>query len=339
MTSTEATPANPNESLLLTACARAGPADLSLVKALLEKEPMLVHTAKDSVNANRSALHNACASGSMDIVKLLLENGAQWNIVDDGYIAAGDLARDAGHEELYSFLVERGVETELLIKVLEGHAMDESEDGEEEEVEEVEEGANGQVKDEDEYTLPNPLFVNGRPVQPPSKPGTGTDLDEYLSKPVSYEDEHGRLLDHNGNAIEMEWERILMEKHSEVVAPVPGLSVMNVGFGMGMVRLPSACVLSSQTNLVTSSRSTKHYSLALHASTRSVKRTPLFWPGSQTHLLFKRTKPTSASSKENGKTPSPSLTSSPSTESFSIPFRNSTIIRLCRSTGTTCLGF
>ncbi|KAI9030317.1 S-adenosyl-L-methionine-dependent methyltransferase [Hyaloraphidium curvatum] len=233
--------------LLLKAAARCGPADVSLVRTLLEKDPLLVHTARDAANHNRSPLHFACAAGSLEVVKLLLDNGAQWNVVDDVYISAGDLARDNGHDELYEFMVTRGVETEFLIRVLEDHDMedaDEEGEGEQADVDAEDvvdqeaaeaDSSDAPKKDEDEFTLPNPIFVNGKAVQPPSKPGTGTDLDTYLSKEVKYEDEHGRLLDANGNAIEMEWERIIMDKHAEVVAPVPGLSVVNVGFGMGMV--------------------------------------------------------------------------------------------------------
>merc|ERR1712226_1753418 len=33
----------------------------------------------------------------------------------------------------------------------------------------------------------------------------------------------------------MGWERPLMEKHAAAIAPLPGLSVLNVGFGLGLV--------------------------------------------------------------------------------------------------------
>ncbi|KAJ3343759.1 Arginine N-methyltransferase 2 [Gonapodya sp. JEL0774] len=73
---------------------------------------------------------------------------------------------------------------------------------------------------------------------------TGTSLDEYLANPVSYShDEHGneRLLDVEGNPIEMEWERPIMDATAEAILPLPApgempkLTAVNIGFGMGMV--------------------------------------------------------------------------------------------------------
>lgn len=230
-------PSSESAALLLKACARCAVADVSLAAAVLEKDPLLVHSARGE--RGRSPLHLACAAGCREMVDLLLDNGTPWNVVDDDYISAGDLARENGHAELYAFLVERGVQTEMLLKVLEQMDVDEDEeeeleaDGAEVEAEAAEDGTavlpeGTEATKTDEFTLPNPTFVNGRLLQPRSKPGTGTDLDEYLAQDVKYEDDHGRLLDAQGNAIEMEWERIIMEKHAEVIAPEPGWVLSNI---------------------------------------------------------------------------------------------------------------
>ncbi|KXS10000.1 hypothetical protein M427DRAFT_159869 [Gonapodya prolifera JEL478] len=73
---------------------------------------------------------------------------------------------------------------------------------------------------------------------------TGTSLEEYLSRPVSYshdKDGNERLLDDEGNPIEMEWERPIMIATAEAILPLPKegasptLTGLNIGFGMGMV--------------------------------------------------------------------------------------------------------
>lgn len=69
----------------------------------------------------------------------------------------------------------------------------------------------------------------------------------YVKQQLKYEgDGTGRvLLDATGGGVMMGWEKPLMARHAELLAPVPGLTVLNVGFGLGLVdgflqeRLPS----------------------------------------------------------------------------------------------------
>ena len=55
---------------------------------------------------------------------------------------------------------------------------------------------------------------------------------DYLSSKLEYQD--GKLLDGEGEAVMMEWERELMVRHAEIICAGGG-DVLNVGFGMGII--------------------------------------------------------------------------------------------------------
>ena len=56
---------------------------------------------------------------------------------------------------------------------------------------------------------------------------------DYLSTPLKYSD--GLLIDAKQDAVMMEWERSLMQKHADVIAPTENLSILNIGFGLGII--------------------------------------------------------------------------------------------------------
>ena len=55
----------------------------------------------------------------------------------------------------------------------------------------------------------------------------------YLKSQIRYKS--GTLIDRNDNAVMMDWETQLQNQHAESLLPKPGLKVMNIGFGMGIV--------------------------------------------------------------------------------------------------------
>ncbi|KAI9006526.1 S-adenosyl-L-methionine-dependent methyltransferase [Phycomyces nitens] len=57
--------------------------------------------------------------------------------------------------------------------------------------------------------------------------------DEYLHQKLHYDD--NKLLDENDDAVMMGWEGPLMVEHAKVMCPREGLSVLNVGFGLGLI--------------------------------------------------------------------------------------------------------
>ncbi|EFN56565.1 hypothetical protein CHLNCDRAFT_144236 [Chlorella variabilis] len=55
---------------------------------------------------------------------------------------------------------------------------------------------------------------------------------DYLSSSIRYED--GKLMDEQGEAVMMDWEAPLMERHAAAICAGGG-DVLNVGFGMGII--------------------------------------------------------------------------------------------------------
>jgi protein arginine N-methyltransferase 2 len=62
--------------------------------------------------------------------------------------------------------------------------------------------------------------------------GRAPDL-SYLQQPVRY-DGDDKLLDTENDAVMMDWEAPLMERHAQVICAARG-DVLNVGFGMGII--------------------------------------------------------------------------------------------------------
>eukprot|EP01117_Protostelium_nocturnum_P005097 TRINITY_DN1847_c0_g1_i2.p1 TRINITY_DN1847_c0_g1~~TRINITY_DN1847_c0_g1_i2.p1 ORF type:complete len:232 (-),score=103.86 TRINITY_DN1847_c0_g1_i2:25-720(-) len=56
---------------------------------------------------------------------------------------------------------------------------------------------------------------------------------DYLNQKLHYSDD--KLLDEENNAVMMNWEGPLMEKHAELMCRSEGLDVINVGFGLGLI--------------------------------------------------------------------------------------------------------
>uniref|UniRef100_A0A7S1B6W4 RMT2 domain-containing protein n=1 Tax=Corethron hystrix TaxID=216773 RepID=A0A7S1B6W4_9STRA len=148
------------------------------------------------------------------------EIGAPWNAIDKDGKCAGNYASDLGHQSLVNYLVDVAVTAELLL------------------------GASIRTEMSTTYTskeATKPIVDIGTgsrcggPVE--HEPCTKSD---FLSRDVCYVD-GDKLLDGDGDAVMMEWERPLMRAHASVIMGGSGtsatgkVSVMNVGFGMGII--------------------------------------------------------------------------------------------------------
>ncbi|KAJ3154209.1 hypothetical protein HDU86_004753 [Geranomyces michiganensis] len=193
----------------------------STIRALLDAGAD-VHTRCES---GATILHLAAARGNQQAATDILRAGAQWNAIDDASKSVGEYALENGHKELYTFLVNEGIQTEFLLMALGASSTDayeDCEDGDEVEAPEL-------MKDVD---------VDAEPVSP-TKGSTAGQASahpsnaDYLSRPLTFSE--GRILDADKNGVMMGWEAPLMERHAAVIAPTPGLSVLNVGYGLGLI--------------------------------------------------------------------------------------------------------
>ncbi|KAF9917284.1 hypothetical protein BX616_001454 [Lobosporangium transversale] len=220
-------------------------------------EQLLKEGANHSARAahGRTMLHFATMVGSLPIVKLLLSYGHPWNLVDDDYKSVGDYAKSFNQPEIYDFLLEEGVRTELLMGLMQRKLKaellkekQEEQEGEEKEEKEEEKHVDQKevealvnVTSEDVEPSNSSLSEKDKPsTEPASKKQKVESASEvpnasYLSQPLHYTDDGDRLLDAERNGVMMGWELPLMVRHAEVICPEEGLRVLNVGFGLGLI--------------------------------------------------------------------------------------------------------
>jgi protein arginine N-methyltransferase 2 len=160
-----------------------------------------------------------------ETVRLLLQSGAIWNDLDNNNETPGCIARKLGLEEIYQLIVDAGVRAELLLSRLDeyqllGNAEESDEDEEDEE-------ATQDATAESEPT------VDITDVAPEVKAETVTSNTAYLEDQVAFTDT--TLLDSTNQGVMMSWETPIMERHASLLLPQPGLRVLNVGHGMGII--------------------------------------------------------------------------------------------------------
>jgi protein arginine N-methyltransferase 2 len=206
----------------------------------------------EAATLNDSALEE---DEALKTVKLLLENGAIWNDLDDNNETPGCLALRLGLKKCYEAMVEAGIRAELLLSRLDGFEMlaqyeDDSEDEEqEEEGFEIIENENGDSLQasmvEIEESAPELVGADGMVPSTDSVPelvqidenGQETKVDvnseDYLASELTFKGD--RLLDADKNGVMMSWETDIMQKTVDRLCPEPGLRVLNVGHGMGII--------------------------------------------------------------------------------------------------------
>ncbi|KAF3010864.1 Arginine N-methyltransferase 2 [Curvularia kusanoi] len=161
-------------------------------------------------------------------VKLLFENGAIWNDLDVNGETPGCIAQRLGLKELYELCVDAGVRAELLLSRLDQYQLlggGDSEEEDEDDDEELEDQADVSTDDVE-------ILDINEEVQ--TAPGDeSTENPNYLASNLTFD--RDRLTDEAGNGVMMEWETTLMRRSAELLAPAPGLRVLNVGHGMGII--------------------------------------------------------------------------------------------------------
>ncbi|KAI4854592.1 arginine N-methyltransferase 2 [Aureobasidium sp. EXF-8845] len=203
----------------------------------------------EAATLNDSALEE---DEALKTVKYLLEDGAIWNDLDDNNETPGCLALRLGLNKCYEAMVEAGVRAELLLSRLDGFEMlaqyeDDSEEEEEGfEIIETENGDSLQASMvEVEESAPELVGPDGTVPGSESVPelvqidenGQETKVDvnseDYLASELTFKGD--RLLDADKNGVMMSWETDIMQKTVDRLCPEPGLRVLNVGHGMGII--------------------------------------------------------------------------------------------------------
>ncbi|KAI4142763.1 MAG: hypothetical protein LQ340_007232, partial [Diploschistes diacapsis] len=188
----------------------------------------------------------------LEIVQLLFENGAIWNDLDGNGETPGCIAWRLGYRRVYRAIVDAGVRAELLLSKLDELDADADTD-------EDADGGGGSDEhdgsgDDGAAAAPPKDSVSadaGPKRAPETNEGAGAAAPAARSEPASDYIDHWssnaaflrstlrygatQLLDSSSNAVMMSWETEIMARHAALLLPAPGLAVMNIGHGMGIV--------------------------------------------------------------------------------------------------------
>lgn len=151
-----------------------------------------------------------------ETLQFLLENGAIWNQLDRNDETPGCLAFRLGLHSMYQIMVDAGVRAEMLLSRLEEYLRldDEEEDGE----------VNG---DESRETVTEADAAAGSNLR------EDVTSSAYLSSALSLTKD--KLLDEQQNGVMMAWESDIMLQSADCLLFEPGLRVLNIGFGLGII--------------------------------------------------------------------------------------------------------
>ncbi|KAJ5788711.1 hypothetical protein N7457_003701 [Penicillium paradoxum] len=182
-----------------------------------------------SSDSNPKGLDVETVQSAVETVKFLLQEGAIWNDLDKNNETPGCIARRIGALELYDLIVDAGVRAELLLNRLDAYE-ELSDDEDEEEEEEAE-------KETETETETAPELVDASAES--STETTVTPANPDVSNPQYLESrlniQNDRILDADQNGVMMRWESDIMRKSATALLPTPGLKVLNIGHGMGIV--------------------------------------------------------------------------------------------------------
>jgi len=198
--------------------------DESTPAATTNGEPNGIHAD----GSQESQKPNVLETGR-ETVKFLLQEGAIWNDLDMNNETPGCLARRLGLTELYELMVDAGVRAELLLNRLDDYEPLPDDDGEEgdNENEAQEEGTGDQTAEQTTETTAQ--------EEPREAAATEPDVTSarYLQSNLTFQND--RLLDQDKNGVMMAWESDIMAKSAKKLLPTPGLRVLNIGHGMGII--------------------------------------------------------------------------------------------------------
>ena len=179
---------------------------------------------------------NADLEAAAKTVRLLLQNGAIWNDLDKSNETPGCIARRLGLRELYEIMVDAGVRAEMLLNRLDEYeALDDEDD-------DMEDAAEQEVpQTTTEIHVPSntieshssSLAPEDTTAEPISTNTPEINNVDYLNSTLSISND--RILDSSANGVMMSWETTIMERTADLLVPQPGLRILNIGHGMGII--------------------------------------------------------------------------------------------------------
>ncbi|CAG8220827.1 unnamed protein product, partial [Penicillium nalgiovense] len=181
-------------------------------------------------DSNPKGLNAETVESAVETVKFLLQEGAIWNDLDANNETPGCIARRIGALELYELIVDAGVRAELLLNRLDAYEELADDDDDEEEEEEAEAEAEAE-------TAPELVDASAEPTTETTTTTTPANPEvsnsQYLESRLNIQND--RILDSDQNGVMMRWESDIMRKSATALLPTPGLKVLNIGHGMGIV--------------------------------------------------------------------------------------------------------
>lgn len=165
-----------------------------------------------------------------ETVNTLFENGAIWNQLDRNDETPGCIAHRLELMSLYQLMVDAGVRAELLLNRLDEY--EEIEDLDDDEV------AQANVDEDSENEAPELVVTTAEGEDTTVEQDSINDSKDvnsgaYLSSALSFDD--SKLLDESQNGVMMAWESDIMLRSADALLHTPGLKILNIGFGMGII--------------------------------------------------------------------------------------------------------
>lgn len=191
--------------------------------------PNGVHTDDTDKQSEQEKLIQA----GIDTVKFLLQEGAIWNDLDNNNETPGCLARRLGLKELYELMVDAGVRAEMLFSRLQGYERLSDDEGDDEEKEEGGHATENEAQESQPAQTSTEESERGEATPAATETEPDVTSSRYLQSHLSFQND--RLLDNDQNGVMMAWESDIMAKTARKLLPRPGLRVLNIGHGMGII--------------------------------------------------------------------------------------------------------
>lgn len=186
-----------------------------------------------AANSNGMSSKEEFLQGAKETIKCLQQNGAIWNQLDCNNETPGCIALRLGLPELYEMMVDAGVRAEMLLNRLEEYERLEDDDTLEEnskQEDSIDEHVAHDVTTGERTTEDT---LNGHVTTHIPHMATEFDNDQYLSSALSLS--RDRILDEQQNGVMMSWESEIMSQSADAILTEPGLKILNIGFGMGII--------------------------------------------------------------------------------------------------------